>query len=183
MRRNSGSQARWVVQGSSLGTAGSVAPLPDACCESAWASRPRACAFRRPILARKALASRSARASRGLLRLPFWLFSDEFISKTGSALRSIAQPWASRCRDAAVLAKTGSLCQFPRRSPFGTDPADSCCRSSVVEHSIGNGEVDSSILSGSTSPLQPAGLGQVGRRMFPARNKGRQTPETTARYT
>jgi hypothetical protein len=25
-----------------------------------------------------------------------------------------------------------------------------CCRSSVVEHSIGNGEVDSSILSGST---------------------------------
>ena len=26
-----------------------------------------------------------------------------------------------------------------------------CCRSSVVEHSIGNGEVDSSILSGSTS--------------------------------
>ena len=29
--------------------------------------------------------------------------------------------------------------------------ACSCCRSSVVEHSIGNGEVDSSILSGSTS--------------------------------
>ncbi len=28
-----------------------------------------------------------------------------------------------------------------------------CCRSSVVEHSIGNGEVDSSILSGSTSFL------------------------------
>lgn len=28
-----------------------------------------------------------------------------------------------------------------------------CCRSSVVEHSIGNGEVDSSILSGSTSYL------------------------------
>jgi hypothetical protein len=30
-----------------------------------------------------------------------------------------------------------------------------CCRSSVVEHSIGNGEVDSSILSGST--ILPAG--------------------------
>ena len=29
--------------------------------------------------------------------------------------------------------------------------ARACCRSSVVEHSIGNGEVDSSILSGSTS--------------------------------
>jgi hypothetical protein len=26
------------------------------------------------------------------------------------------------------------------------------CRSSVVEHSLGKGEVDSSILSGSTSP-------------------------------
>jgi hypothetical protein len=26
-----------------------------------------------------------------------------------------------------------------------------CCRSSVVEHSLGKGEVDSSILSGSTS--------------------------------
>jgi hypothetical protein len=37
----------------------------------------------------------------------------------------------------------------------GPQEADSrvvaCCRSSVVEHSIGNGEVDSSILSGSTS--------------------------------
>ena len=31
-----------------------------------------------------------------------------------------------------------------------------CCRSSVVEHSIGNGEVDSSILSGST--IQPADI-------------------------
>ena len=39
--------------------------------------------------------------------------------------------------------------------PVGAVSADSliraCCRSSVVEHSIGNGEVDSSILSGSTS--------------------------------
>jgi hypothetical protein len=30
------------------------------------------------------------------------------------------------------------------------DRADACCRSSVVEHSLGKGEVDSSILSGST---------------------------------
>ena len=40
------------------------------------------------------------------------------------------------------------------RPPVGAFWADSvsraCCRSSVVEHSIGNGEVDSSILSGST---------------------------------
>ena len=40
---------------------------------------------------------------------------------------------------------------------MGPEEADSRvgarCRSSVVEHSIGNGEVDSSILSGSTTPL------------------------------
>ena len=36
-------------------------------------------------------------------------------------------------------------------SLFGRFPEyRACCRSSVVEHSIGNGEVDSSILSGST---------------------------------
>jgi hypothetical protein len=37
---------------------------------------------------------------------------------------------------------------------FGRFPYPACCRSSVVEHSIGNGEVDSSILSGSTSFLK-----------------------------
>ena len=38
-----------------------------------------------------------------------------------------------------------------RRGPFGPIlVTGACCRSSVVEHSIGNGEVDSSILSGST---------------------------------
>ena len=37
------------------------------------------------------------------------------------------------------------------RPPLAADSCPStCCRSSVVEHSIGNGEVDSSILSGST---------------------------------
>ena len=37
------------------------------------------------------------------------------------------------------------------RPPVAADSYPStCCRSSVVEHSIGNGEVDSSILSGST---------------------------------
>src|SRR5580692_9853625 len=47
----------------------------------------------------------------------------------------------------------GSLWQGSARL-VGAFLADSriraCCRSSVVEHSIGNGEVDSSILSGST---------------------------------
>jgi hypothetical protein len=43
----------------------------------------------------------------------------------------------------------------PSGRPFGPIPLKyrACCRSSVVEHSIGNGEVDSSILSGSTIPF------------------------------
>jgi hypothetical protein len=46
------------------------------------------------------------------------------------------------------VARIGALCS----GPFGSILLfGACCRSSVVEHSIGNGEVDSSILSGSTS--------------------------------
>jgi hypothetical protein len=40
-----------------------------------------------------------------------------------------------------------------------------CCRSSVVEHSIGNGEVDSSILSGSTIPSLKSHMKQPSRGM------------------
>ena len=51
------------------------------------------------------------------------------------------------CARGALMARTGRL-----RGPVGSIPEyRACCRSSVVEHSIGNGEVDSSILSGSTS--------------------------------
>ncbi len=51
------------------------------------------------------------------------------------------------CARGALVARTGRLVgghlgRFPQYR--------ACCRSSVVEHSIGNGEVDSSILSGST---------------------------------
>lgn len=52
------------------------------------------------------------------------------------------------------LAQEGGLWQISARlvgPPSGARFFTStCCRSSVVEHSIGNGEVDSSILSGST---------------------------------
>ena len=52
-----------------------------------------------------------------------------------------------------ALAQPGALWQGSARL-VGAFLADSRirarCRSSVVEHSIGNGEVDSSILSGST---------------------------------
>src|SRR3981081_4670721 len=59
-------------------------------------------------------------------------------------------------RPRRVLAPEGSLWQEPAAcrgllGPILTYRA--CCRSSVVEHSIGNGEVDSSILSGSTIQL------------------------------
>jgi hypothetical protein len=53
-----------------------------------------------------------------------------------------------------ALARTGALWQGSARleGPLGRfSYPGQCCRSSVVEHSIGNGEVDSSILSGSTS--------------------------------
>jgi hypothetical protein len=53
-----------------------------------------------------------------------------------------------------ALAKPRPLWQGSARleGPFGPILLiRACCRSSVVEHSIGNGEVDSSILSGSTS--------------------------------
>ena len=55
---------------------------------------------------------------------------------------------------AGQLAQKGGLWQT---SPRLAGPvaarffASTCCRSSVVEHSLGKGEVDSSILSGSTS--------------------------------
>jgi hypothetical protein len=60
----------------------------------------------------------------------------------------------SRFGGASKLAQQGGLWQISARSVGPLAAADShpstCCRSSVVEHSIGNGEVDSSILSGST---------------------------------
>src|SRR5258708_39557606 len=54
-----------------------------------------------------------------------------------------------------ALARPVALWQGSARlaGPLEADSrVGACCRSSVVEHSIGNGEVDSSILSGSTSP-------------------------------
>jgi hypothetical protein len=63
----------------------------------------------------------------------------------------------SRPRQPAALAPAWALWQGSAAlsGPFWLIPVDprARCRSSVVEHSIGNGEVDSSILSGSTSHL------------------------------
>jgi hypothetical protein len=63
--------------------------------------------------------------------------------------RILMTPGAAR-----ALAHEGALWQGSAAlaGPFWADSRiPACCRSSVVEHSIGNGEVDSSILSGSTS--------------------------------
>src|SRR5581483_5899440 len=52
-----------------------------------------------------------------------------------------------------MLAHAGTLWQEPaacRAFPSDSHLPAACCRSSVVEHSLGKGEVDSSILSGST---------------------------------
>ena len=59
-------------------------------------------------------------------------------------------------RPRRVLAPEGSLWQEPAACSALLGrflEYRACCRSSVVEHSIGNGEVDSSILSGSTIHL------------------------------
>ena len=53
------------------------------------------------------------------------------------------------CAPSSLVARIGPPC-----GPFWADSrVEVRCRSSVVEHSIGNGEVDSSILSGSTIHL------------------------------
>jgi hypothetical protein len=83
-----------------------------------------------PQLARlKALA-----AAQGGLRLIFAAFGG-----AAGVLRA--------CASGGLVARIGRLAG----SRFGRFCIRACCRSSVVEHSIGNGEVDSSILSGSTS--------------------------------
>jgi hypothetical protein len=70
------------------------------------------------------------------------------LAATGAAERAVPGASPRACAPSSLVARIG-----PPRGPLFTK-ADSCvrpcCRSSVVEHSIGNGEVDSSILSGST---------------------------------
>src|SRR5215475_4697469 len=74
----------------------------------------------------------------------------------------VAASWGRIVGLSPVLAQWGGLWQEPAARD-GFVKADSvfvhaCCRSSVVEHSLGKGEVDSSILSGSTMRCEPAPL-------------------------
>jgi hypothetical protein len=59
-----------------------------------------------------------------------------------------ASPPARACAGGGLVARIGA----PWWGLLADSRIGACCRSSVVEHSIGNGEVDSSILSGSTIP-------------------------------
>jgi hypothetical protein len=66
-----------------------------------------------------------------------------------------AKPTKWPLHSASILAKRPPLWQFPRVRELAPH-AFLRCRSSVVEHSLGKGEVDSSILSGSTTPITSA---------------------------
>ena len=77
---------------------------------------------------------------------------DDGVGSTGSNIRNAPgqggdSPAFSPCVKRCPMANPGAL-RTPHR-------ARGRCRSSVVEHPLGKGEVDSSILSGSTSQLAP----------------------------
>ena len=144
-------------------------------------ARPRACALRRCRLARRAAARRSFSAA--LARST--CFACESLSdilspgaqtgkppaatrhrrnglrgqdgqtgarsKAGAAGEFPAQPACHACPPMAQGAHRDSAPHILRSQP------DNCCGSSVAEHSLGKGEVESSILSHSTSQINELG--------------------------
>ena len=73
--------------------------------------------------------------------------------KEAAAARALIVPLLMAPQAGPALARDGGLVARIGRLVAAFWPilvSEACCRSSVVEHSIGNGEVDSSILSGST---------------------------------
>ena len=101
------------------------------------------------------------RASPGLRLAPFQVFPERRTQPLGPAglwrgFRGVFEGLFvghrgghDACAGVPLMARITPL----RADFFGFPDSCSCCRSSVVEHSIGNGEVDSSILSGSTTYL------------------------------
>ena len=78
------------------------------------------------------------------------------ITKSRSVIASL---WIAPRLD-AIVALAAPLWQKLRAVAGPLEASDANrCRSSVVEHSIGNGEVDSSILSGSTIQINELGKG------------------------
>jgi hypothetical protein len=95
-------------------------------------------------------------------------------------------------RKAASLARLAALWQGTRRLRDMQDPdfgRSQRCRSSVVEHSLGKGEVVSSILPGSTIAFRAMDLlsaerGQGGRKQscHPAIHKGSENAVSAFRF-
>lgn len=113
------------------------------------ASRPRTCALRRRKFSRSAAARRSLR----VLGLPFLpVFGGVSLLLVMPAL-SVRRPPAQAgfaCTDGGRMAVSAAFApgDLPQR-------AKNSCRSSVVEHLIGNEEVECSIHSGSTIATLP----------------------------
>src|SRR5262249_38146381 len=117
--------------------------------------RPRSCALRLRRFSRNSTARRWLRGNGFAVLLSF---SPDVMS------RIIGSP-ANVATCGTRLAPAKALWQFPPRSRrFHSGWARSRCRSSVVEHPLGKGEVECSIHSGSTSkPNSAEILNQVNR--------------------
>ena len=108
----------------------------------------------------------------GLIRQPQWN-DDRNIYAGALAATDGCRPARRRLSLSACLVRLRVFrpCGKDRPTLRAFIQADSrigaCCRSSVVEHSIGNGEVDSSILSGSTIFLGKAKRTCKNRPGFP----------------
>ena len=76
----------------------------------------------------------------------------------------------------------GCACPYrKRRFHFSGTCAKACCRSSVVEHSLGKGEVDSSILSGSTISSALVSSGKHYLKLHDNRHHARRDCDVLAR--
>ena len=135
-------------------------------CPPADAARPRSCALRLRRFSRSAAARRRLRPAG---------FSVLLSSFHWTSWRHYRCP-GSRCNPSHCLAPAEALWQFPPRSRrFISVCARSRCRSSVVEHPLGKGEVHSSILSGSTKKTQQL-------RVLKARRLGRDPKSIDAKH-
>jgi hypothetical protein len=161
-------------RGAAQAGGGSPPPRGSFDCGSWSCSCARACSLRRRKLSRNAFASRPSRAARPpLLRVVRWISSSirrcngtasilssvNLLSTIGHALRQTSRRGAVPAGDKPpalpIVGASCTACGLPRDwSQTGR------CRSSVVEHSLGKGEVVGSIPTGSTSisAIFPAGL-------------------------
>jgi hypothetical protein len=130
---------------------------PNILCRSRSPRNPRPARATRERPFRRKFGNR-IRGGTGICR-PSWPILPQF-----GAIPGLSRPCASEVIVAHIAAPDGA----PRADSFRVSPR-ACCRSSVVEHSLGKGEVDSSILSGSTST--PNKINSLAKRL-----PGREAP-------